>query len=56
MLASPEPGAVVETKFGGIAGGVLVVAAILEETPHRPNVTVEFRRRILFRGGRAARA
>src|SRR6202158_482802 len=34
--------AVIETKFGGVPCGVLVVATILEESPHRPDITVEF--------------
>ena len=34
--------AVIETKFGGVPGGVLVVSAVLEESPHGPDVTVEF--------------
>src|SRR6267154_80432 len=35
-------GAIIETKLGRIAGGVLVEAAVLEESPHGPNVAVEF--------------
>ena len=33
--------AVIETKFSCVTRGVLVVAAILEESPHRPDITVE---------------
>src|SRR5258708_7335752 len=35
-------GTIIETKLGRIAGGVLVEAAVLEESPHGPNVAVEF--------------
>ncbi len=34
--------AIVEAKFGCVASCVLVVAAILEESPHRPDIPVKF--------------
>src|SRR5882757_9654195 len=34
--------AIIKSKFRGVPGGVLVVAAILEESPHWPEVTVKF--------------
>src|SRR6202158_2911 len=33
--------AIIEAELRGVTGGVLVVAAILEETPHRPDILVE---------------
>src|SRR6266478_5181963 len=33
-------GAIIEAKFCRVTGGVLVVAAILEETPHWPDIPV----------------
>jgi len=41
MLASPEPLPSLK-QIRGVSGGVLVVATILEESPHRPDITVEF--------------
>src|SRR6266446_7939355 len=34
-------GAIIEAKFCRVTGGVLVVAAILEESPHWPDIPVE---------------